>query len=136
MENQTILQSIKDFLIEFVWAIKPEFTQTVIQMGSVLALVTAATFLFWMYSLPLRSTLGQILGAISALAIALQYPIPRRVEWMKGFYCFEMIVSLILILFLPQLLALFLTPQRASQLVAAKWMQRIVWVLIIFQLFL
>ena len=136
MEGTTIIAGLKDFLIEFVWTIKPEFTQTIIHAGQIIGFVTAATFLFWMYSPPLRSTLGQILVAISALAIALQYPVPRRVEWLKGFYCFEMIVSLLLILFLPQLLALFLTPQRASQLVAAKWMQRFVWVLIIFQLFL
>ena len=135
MENTTIISGLKDFLIEFVWAIKPEFTQTIIQAGQVLAFVTGVIFLFWMYSPPLRSPFGQILVAIAALAIILQYPVPRRIEWLRGFYCFETIVSLLMILFLPRVLALFLAPHRGYQFLVGKWIQRIIWVLLIIQLF-
>lgn len=135
MENTTIISGLKDFLIEFVWAMKPELTQSIIQAGQVLAFVTAVTFLCWMYSPPLRSTFGQIFVAIAALAISLQYPAPKRIEWLRGFYCFETIVSLLLILFLPRVLALFLTPRMGYQIIVSKWIQKVVWVLLIIQLF-
>lgn len=135
MEGTTIISGLKDFLIQLVWACKPELTQSIIQAGFVLAFVTGVTFLFWMYSPPLRSTFGQIVTAIAALAISLQYPVPKRIEWLKGFYCFETVISLLLILFLPKVLALFLTPRMGYQLIVAQWIQKFVWILLIIQLF-
>ena len=137
MENQTILQGIKDSWVELLYWAKPGVTGYILQMGLLLAVTTGMAFVAWMKLGPLRSTLSQLLVALCCFAIILQVPLGQmRAHGAKGLYAFQVTMALLFMLFLPYLLAFFITPIRRHQIFAAKLITRAIWLLLVIQLFL
>lgn len=137
MENQTILQGIKDSWAGFLYWLPPSVTFYILQMGLLLTMTTAMAFVAWMKLGLLRSTLSQLLVALCCFGVVLQIPLGQmRAHDAKGIYAFQVTMALLFMVFLPHLLAFFITPKRSRQIFVARLITRGIWLLLLFQLFL
>ena len=135
MENQTILQGIKDCWVEFLWWLKPSITLCIIQMGLTL-FVTFGISLFTWHRSPIRSTFFQVLVVLFCLVVGLNYPLGMlRAGEHKGNYALSVTVCLLFIAFLPAQLAFFITPKLKDQMTLTKVITGLVWLLLLAQIF-
>ena len=136
MESSTILESITTSWAEFLYSLKPSVTFYILQMGLLLAMTTAMAFLAWAKLGPLRSTLSQLLVALCCFSVILQIPLGQmRAHDAKGIYAFQVTMALLLMIFLPRLLAFFLTRRLIWQIRLTKIITGLMWLLLVVQFF-
>ena len=135
MENQTVLQSIKDGWIEFLWWLKPSITLCIIQMGLTVFVTYGICLVTWLRS-PIRSTFSQVLVVLFCLVFGLNYPLGMlRAGEHKGNYALMVTVCLLFMVFLPAQLAFFITPKLKDQMTLAKVITGLMWILLLVQMF-
>ena len=133
----TILERLTELWAEFLYGLNPSVSACILQLGLLLAMTTAMAFMAWMKLGVFRSTLSQLLVALCCFGVILQIPLGQmRAHDAKGIYAFQVTMALLFMVFLPHLLAFFITPIRAHQITVAKMITRGIWLLLLIQMFL
>jgi len=127
-----ILVKLKDCWINIVADLPPTLTSFVLRMGILLAIAGVLLAFAWRY-LPFRSTFSQAVVTLVAITIALYVPVESFRKVGKGGLAFGVTLSILCLIFLPNLLPFFLTPKLGSQARLKKIIMAIVWGLAILQ---
>ena len=136
MEHTTIFTQLKDSWIRLIWEMRPEITLSIIQAGFIVFIATGIAFIAWL-RFPMRSVLSQVLVLLFCVVFGLNYPLDHiRVERYPGNYVLIVTVCLLFIIFLPGRMTFFLTPRLRHQMIVARIITSLIWLLLFIQFFI
>lgn len=129
------MANLRDMTINFIYALPGNVTDCILRLGFLLALATLSLFIA-LERLPWRNVLTQVCVLFLAIVVSVYIPVDEVRKMGKEPLAFLSIISVFIIIFLPNWLPYYLTPKVKNQMTIRGIIKKVLWIIIILDLLL